>query len=51
MLWTRIVEQGCKIPDSISEHFNITDQYRNISNKVQLVHPDFMRSTFRNIVT
>ena len=38
MLWTRIVGQGCKITDSTSEHFNITDQYRNISNKVQVEH-------------
>ena len=36
MLWTRIVGKGGKITDSISEHFNITNQYINISNKVQL---------------
>ena len=51
MIWTRIVGQVGKITDSISEHFIITDQYRNISNKVLLEHSNFKRSTFRNIVT
>ena len=51
MLWTRIVGQVCKITYSISEHFNITDQYININNKVQVEHPNFKRSTIRNIVT